>query len=226
MNRFIHFVILIALTHLLAPLWAQDLKNIKKTHQLLFEDAFNDQSRQLYRFSTPDQWVVTDNGKSGKDLKYLGAKRPAGEQMHPCEFMLLPHEAIGAFVMTFDFFQRGRDFSLRDVCVVYALTNDSTYAYAQAASEQGRFSHNIFTRTDGQTQKLGTTTAPPVIWSYEKWHRVTAIRDTAIGSLQLWIDNALILETTRDTPTTGRIGIATYGSEFKIDNLKVWVPKN
>ena len=119
----------------------KDIKTIKKTATLICDDGISDKSLNYYTFTNASKWLLTANGKSGKDLKYLGGELPVANQHSPQEMMLLTsNESIGNFLIEFDFFQKGRDFSLRDVCVVYGLQNDSTYFYAQAASEAGRYS--------------------------------------------------------------------------------------
>lgn len=213
------FVLLLGIT----TATAQDIKTIKKTHTQIVDDGMSDKSLAQYTYTHADKWLITENGKSGKDLKFIGGDKPVAAQRQPQEIMLIhSHDKVGDFIVEFDFFQKGRDFSLRDVCVIYGHINDSTYCYAQAASEEGRYSHNIFKLADGKTQKIGKAIVPPIIWNYQKWHHITVIRNVAARSVQLFVDDALVLATDTDEDIAGKIGIGTYGSEFKIDNLQVW----
>lgn len=220
-------IAILALISFTSPfLQGQDLKTIKKTYTPVVSDGMSEKSLAFYSFTHADRWLLTENGKSGKDLKFKGGSLPVADQRQPQELMLIPStDNTGSFAMAFDFFQKGRDFSLRDVCVIFGYQNDSTYFYAQAASEMSRYSHNIFKLANGQTHKIGKNLTPAVIWNYEKWHHIVVIRDIDSHSIQLFIDNTPILQSDADEATLGQIGIGTYGSEFKIDNLEVWTPK-
>jgi hypothetical protein len=223
MNTSKHILLLIALFIGINKAAAQDIKALKKNHTQIVDDGISTKSPSQYTFTHPDKWVLTENGKSGKDLKFIGGDKPVASQRQPQEIMLIhSHDKLGDVIVEFDFLQRGRDFSLRDVCVIYGHINDSTYCYAQAASEEGRYSHNIFKLADGKTQKIGKAIAPPVVWKYQKWHHITVIRDLSNHSVQMFVDETLVLSTDTDEDFVGKIGIGTYGSEFKIDNLQVW----
>lgn len=214
---------LILLCFLPIGVLAQETKPLTKDMKQLFADGYADKSLSNYAFSDPTQWMITKNGQSGKDMKCLGGQLKGSRAYAPIEVAFLNGVELADFVMEFDFLQRGKDFSLRDLCVVYAFADSLNYNFVQAASEEDKNTHNVFSVQNGtRPRKIGTTHNQGVVWGYEKWHQITIVRQTAEKSLKLFVDGELVVESTNDVDRSGKIGIGTFGSEFKIDNLEVW----
>ncbi|MFT3740682.1 MAG: hypothetical protein QM786_18175 [Breznakibacter sp.] len=205
---------------------AQVPKSSVEGMKIIFSDSFSEKSLGLYQFSDSSQWVVTKNGKSGKDMKCMGGGADLSKTFIPSEMALIKGLEVGDFVMEFDFVQRGKDFNLRDVCVIYGYADANTFYFAQAASEETKYTHNTFSVENGKPRKIGTSRNQGVLWDYEKWQSVVLVRQTATRSVQLYVDGQLVVETAADEGRSGLIGIGTFGSEFKVDNLKVWAPDN
>lgn len=203
---------------------AQDVKELTREMKLVFSDAFSEKSTADYQFVDTARWIITQNGKSGKDLKCSGIKvvDDAERLALPVEWALVGQIMAGDFVMEFDFLQRGKHFGVRDVCVIYGFTDAENYGFAQASCEEGRHSHGVFDVTGGLPEKIGVNHNKGVVWDYEKWQRIVVVRLVGQKSVKLYVDGVLTVETDADKGSVGRLGVGTYGSEFKIDNLKVW----
>jgi hypothetical protein len=221
-----HFIVLLSIATIFFTqhTQSQDYKTLTKTYKQAFSESFSDRSPQLFDLSDTTKWLVTKNGNPGKDFKCTGSKVDLNRATHPTQYAIIKGVDAGDFVMEFDFMQKGRDFTLRDLCVLYAFADSANYHFAQVASEETKLTHNVFAFNDGYWRKTGNSLNKGVVWSYEKWHNIKIIRQIAKHTIQLLVDDAVVVESSSDTDKTGRLGIGTYGSEFKIDNLKVWLP--
>lgn len=207
-----------------AILFAQSPKSYTEGLKTVFSDGFSGKSLELYQFADSTKWVVTKNGKSGKDLKFTGETNDLSKTFVPNNIALIKGVELDDFVMEFDLIQRGKNFSLRDICVVYGYTDANNFCFAQAASEENKHTHNVFCVDGGRARKIGTAQNQGVLWAYEKWQTVMLVRQSDTKSVKLFVDGQLVVETSADESKPGLIGFGTFGSEFKIDNLKVWAP--
>jgi hypothetical protein len=202
---------------------AQDVKQLTRNLKQLFSDGISEKSLANYTLSDSSQWVLTKNGKTGRDIKCMGGTPVGGLTVKPKVFALINNITVGDFVMEFDFLQRGKDFGLRDLCVVYAYSDSVNYCFAQAASEEDRYVHNVFVvNGNARPKKIGTAYNKGVVWGYEKWHKVTVVRQTNSNTVKLFVDGELVVETINDPGLSGQLGFGSFGSEFKIDNIVVW----
>jgi len=223
--RFAALLVLLAIVGICQPLKAQDIKTLLKGYHVAFNEGFGDKSKSNFIFSDSTRWLITKNGTPGKDIKCTSPKTDLTVATHPTQYAIIKDVMAGDFVMEFDFMQKGRDFTLRDVCVLYAFKDSSNYSFVQAASEETKLSHNVFVPQAGSWRKVGKATNKGFVWAYEKWHAIRVVRQTLNHTLELYIDNILVVSTNADTDGVGQLGIGTYGSDFKIDNLKVWMPE-
>lgn len=219
------FALSIIVFFFVANINGQAPKSVTEGMKAAFSDSFSEKSLELYQFSDSAQWVVTKNGKSGKDLKCLGGQNDLTKTFAPTQIALINGFEASDFVMEFDFVQRGKDFTLRDVCVVFGYTDTDNFCFAQAASEETKYTHNVFCVENGKPRKIGSSKNQGVLWDYEKWQSVVLVRQSAAKTVQLYVDGQLVVESGADESKPGLIGIGTFGSEFKIDNLKVWTPQ-
>lgn len=222
--RFAALLVLLAVVGICQPLKAQDIKTLLKGYHVAFNEGFGDKSKSNFIFSDSTRWLITKNGTPGKDIKCTSPKTDLTVASHPTQYAIIKDVMAGDFVMEFDFMQKGRDFTLRDLCVLFAFKDSANYSFVQVASEETKLSHNVFVPQAGSWRKVGKATNKGFVWAYEKWHAIRVVRQTLNHTLELYIDNNLIVSTNADTDGIGQLGIGTYGNDFKIDNLKVWLP--
>ncbi|MBN2166377.1 MAG: hypothetical protein JW717_08890 [Marinilabiliaceae bacterium] len=207
------------------PVFSQDIKSLTENYEIAVSESFNEKSISKFSFTHPSNWMITKNGKSGKDLKcFLGINNKINA-FFPYETALL-NENFGNFIMTFDYMQNNKSFTVRDICVLFGYQDSTHYYYAQAAADNNKYCHNIFKVNNDRPVQIGNNFNKGVVWNYQKWHNITIIRNIENPKVELYIDGELILESSEPNGKEGKIGFGTYGSSFKIDNLKIWIPKN
>ncbi len=221
--RFTSLVIILSIC-LSVGIKAQNIDDFTKDMKIVFSEGFSGKSIKLFDFSHPQNWMLVENGKSGKALKCKQID-VGDDPKSIAEMAFVKGLELNDCVVEFNFLQKGQDFSMRDVCLIFNYVDSLNYQYVQAASVISKTSHNFFTVVNGKVTKTGTALNSGMIWNYEKWQKIQFVRLKSVGKTQLFVDDQLVLETTADTNLGGIFGIGSYGSEIKIDNLKIWTPK-
>lgn len=117
MNTTNHILLSFALLLGITTATAQDIKTIKKTHTQIVDDGMSDKSLAQYTYTHADKWLITENGKSGKDLKFIGGDKPVAAQRQPQEIMLIhSHDKVG--ILSLNLISFKRDVTFR--CVMCA----------------------------------------------------------------------------------------------------------
>ena len=218
-------LLILSLLFINSIIYSQDIKVLTEDCEVALSDGFNEKSLNDYQFTDQSHWLITKNGESGKDLKCVFDFNDVPNEYFPSEVAFLTNRLYGDFIMEFDYLQKNREFTIRDICVLFGYQDSTHYYFAQAASKDGKYNHNIFKVENDRPVKIGESKNRGVIWNYQKWSHIVVVRKIEVPLLELYIDGELILSSSSDNGSEGKLGFGTYGSGFKIDNLKVWVPK-
>lgn len=205
--------------------YGQDIKELTQKYQVAFFDGFKEKSLANYEFTNSANWVITKNGESGKDIKCAFGIGTQANDHFPLEIALIKDINLGDFIVEFDYLQKNRNFSIRDICILFGYQDSTHYYFAQASSDAGKYSHNVFKVDEDRPVAIGENLNEGVVWNYQKWHHIVLIRNTASSKVELYIDDELILKSNKSNGGEGRIGFGTFGSGFKVDNLKIWTPE-
>ena len=174
-------------------------------------------------------WRLSEGkGDKSKALEQFQASKYKYKVRSPFNIGLIGDRTFGDFVLECDMLQTGKDYGHRDMCIFFGLRERSHFYYVHMATKTDDHAHNVFIVNDQPRTKISHKTTAGVDWGKDQWQHVRLERDAKAGTIKVfWNDmKTPIMEAKDDTFKEGYIGFGTFDDTGKVDNVRVWGPKD
>ena len=201
---------------------------IPDDYQLLFKEDFEDKGAlRHFEMTDPSAWKLAkiDGNKS---LELFGASEYEPRVRSPRNIAMISDQQFGSFVMEADVMQTGREYGHRDMCFFFGMKDASNFYYTHLASAPDPHAHNIFLVNDEPRVAIATKISDGIDWGEtSQWHKVKLERSVEEGTIKVYFDDmdTPIMEATDTHFGSGYIGFGSFDDTGRIDNIKVWGPK-
>jgi len=196
-----------------------------KSYQEVYSQSFSkEKSIKAFDFSNESKWLISNNGKSGKALKCLGAGSYQCSHGGPAIVAVLKAYELSDFVLEMDVMQNGKDYSLLDFCIFFDIKDTAHYCYAQLASKADKKTHNIFMVDGEKPKRMGASLEDGIVWGMKQWQYVRMEHVASSKTVKVYFNDKLVFELSSDRFLSGHIGFGSTNSAIKIDNFKLRAP--
>ena len=191
------------------------------------QDFENPDSIKDFRFTTPEKWQLTNSPDGGSALEFLGPGNYTPKVRSPLVIGMISDKMFGDFVLEADLLQTGKEYGHRDMCLFYNIQDPSHFYYTHIATKADPHAHNIFIVNDQPRTAIAQKTTEGIDWGKNLWHKVRIERTLADGSIKVFYDDMHepIMLAEDKTFGTGYIGFGTFDDSGRIDNIKIYAPK-
>jgi len=202
---------------------------VPQSYRLLLDESFAQQdSLDGILAGNPEDWTHADEG--GGFLQYGGVGYTPPNPPIPesfTSFALVSGMKFGSFVLEVELMQQNpqQDIPQRDMCIVFGITSETRYYYAHIAQGHTDRWHNIHIIDNAPRRPITVTNNGGIAWGLDEWHKFRLVRDAALGTIEVYMDDELtapILTANDTTFSEGYVGFATHQDSGRVRNLKVW----
>lgn len=130
---------------------------------------------------------------------------------------------VSDFVVQARMEQTGKEYGHRDMVVVFGYQDPSHFYYAHIATKADEVAHSILIVNGQPRVSIVKERTEGTDWS-TGFHDVRVVRDSAVGSIQVYFDNMdkPIMTAQDKTFLSGGIGFGSFDDTGAIDNVIVW----
>jgi len=116
-----------------------------------------------------------------------------------------------------DVFNKGNN----DVCIAFAGRGESEFYYAHLGETADGVHLQMHLVNQADRKAITTNRAKALPWKPDHWHPIKLVRDASSGLIQVWFENALVLEASDTTFAKGRIGLGSFDDLGAFRNLTI-----
>ena len=202
---------------------------IPDDYQLLFKEDFEEKGAlKHFEMTDPSAWKLsTIDGN--KVLELFGASEYEPRVRSPRNIAMISDRQFSSFVMEADVMQTGREYGHRDMCFFFGMKDASNFYYTHLATAPDPHAHNIFLVNDEPRVAIATKVSGGVDWGEtNQWHKIKLERSLEDGTIKVYFDDmdTPIMEATDTHFEAGHIGFGSFDDTGRIDNIKIWGPKD
>ena len=215
-------LVLIVLTCCLISqyLHAQD---IPEGYLLQYQQNFNgNKSLEDFKINQPDKWGILRNSNNF----YLQCSQADSVALFPGNIAVINNKIFGDFILEIDVTPEADSNGLSEVCLFLGMRDLTRYYYVQLSSRSDSSTNGIFLVKNSVTSKLTDDAVQPVVWVNKKWHKIRLERNIVRRTIRVFVDEMTIplLETKDYELVMGSVGIGSFVSPGRFDNIKIWAP--
>ncbi|MCE2695236.1 MAG: hypothetical protein LW645_13375, partial [Verrucomicrobiaceae bacterium] len=97
-----------------------------------------------------------------------------------------------------------------DVCIAFAGRGESEFYYAHLGETADGVHLQLHVVNQADRKAITTNRAKTLPWKPGHWHPIKLVRDASSGSIQVWVEDQLVLEASDTTFGKGRIGLGSF----------------
>ena len=208
--------------------FVQPTAPVPDDYQLVFKEDFeNKNALKRFEMTDPSAWKITKKDDN-RFLDLFGASDYEPQVRSPRNIAMIADQTFGSFVLEADVMQTGREYGHRDMCFFFGMKDASNFYYTHLATTPDPHAHNIFLVNDEPRVAIAGEIAKGIDWGEtNQWHKLKIERSVEDGSIKIYFDdmNKPILEATDTHFDTGHIGFGSFDDTGRVDNIKIWAPK-
>ena len=197
-------------------------------YQLLFREDFEDKGAlKRFEMTDPSAWRINKQDDN-RSLELFGESEYTPRVRSPRNIAIIADRPFGSFVLEADLMQTGREYGHRDMCLFFGMKDASNFYYTHLATKPDPHAHNIFLVNDEPRVAIGGEVVEGIEWGETpQWHKVRIERKLADGSIKVYFNdmNTPVLAATDQHFDYGYIGFGSFDDTGRIDNIKIWGPK-
>ena len=201
--------------------------HVPKGYKMLYEQTF-ESPEALKDFVMTDgkAWKFSKEEKGGA-LELAAQSEYKPEVRSPVNIALIKDKVFGDFVLEADLIQTGKEYGHRDMCLFFGFQNPKQFYYTHMATKADPNAHNVFIVNNEPRKNFAKTTTTGVNWGLNIWHKVRLERKLADGTIKVYFDDMTIPIMVAEDKTFGPgfIGFGSFDDTGKVDNIKIWGPK-
>lgn len=212
----------------LAASFIQPTSFVPDDYQLVFKEDFEDKNAlKRFEMTDPSAWKITKKDDN-RFLDLFGASDYEPRVRSPRNIAMIAEQSFGSFVLEADVMQTGREYGHRDMCFFFGMKDASNFYYTHLATSPDPHAHNIFLVNDEPRVAIAGEIAEGIDWGEtNQWHKLKIERSVQDGSIKVYFNDMSnpIMEATDTHFDTGHIGFGSFNDTGRIDNIKIWAPK-
>ena len=197
-------------------------------YQLVFKEDFEDKNAlKRFEMTDPSAWKITKRDDN-RFLDLFGASDYEPRVRSPRNIAIIADQTFGSFVLEADVMQTGREYGHRDMCFFFGMKDASNFYYTHLATSPDPHAHNIFLVNDEPRVAIAGEIAEGIDWGEtNQWHKLKIERSVKDGSIKIYFDDMSrpIMEATDTHFEMGHIGFGSFDDTGRVDNIKIWAPK-
>ncbi|MFO0924613.1 MAG: hypothetical protein U0905_19255 [Pirellulales bacterium] len=205
-------------------LWGQTA-DIPANYQLIYQQTFDDaKSLEDYQFSDGKAWRWSSEGKSTGAIELFQQSQYKTEHRSPFNLAILSKHQVSDFILELDMRQTGKEYGHRDMCLYFAFQGRSQFYYTHLATTPDPNAHNVFIVDNAPRKSFLEVPKKGVNWG-EDWKHIRLERQG--DRIRVYFEDMKqpVLEGRHSALASGAIGFGSFDDVGKMDNLKLWAPK-
>jgi sugar lactone lactonase YvrE len=167
------------------------------------------QQRDQWQLEDPAAWEWQGEG----DATTLVLKRPSQHKpkvRRPLNLAWFGGAEFESFTLTcearLDVFNKGNN----DLCIAFGGRGESEFYYAHLGETADSVHLQLHVVNQADRKAITTHRAKNLPWKPDYWHFIKLVRDASSGSIQVWFENDLVLESSDTTFGKGRVGLGSF----------------
>jgi len=215
-------IVLVVLTYCLMSQFAYS-QNIPAGYLLQYQQNFNgNKVLEDFKIDQSSNWEISKNSNNF----YLQCTSSDSMSVFPANIAVLNNRVFGDFILEIDVIPGADSNGISEVCLFLGMRDLTRYYYVQLASRSDSSTNGIFLVKDSSTSRLTDDAVQPVVWVNKKWHKIRLERNIVRRTIRVFIDEMTspLLETKDYELVMGSVGIGSFVSPGKFDNIKIWAP--
>lgn len=221
MKLFDYLAMLIIL--LCQPVFSQ---RIPDGYILQYQQGFSGgKSLSDFRFDNPALWGIFNVGGNSY-LQSNGKVDSSSNWTLPANIAIIDNKIFGDFVLEAEIMPKSDSNGFRETCLFFGMKDLGTYYYIQLASLCDSTRHGIYLVKDSVNTRLTGSLEQPVIWKDKQWHKIRLERDIVKRTMLVFVDqmDKPILQIKDWELVMGMVGVGSFSSPGRFDNIKIWAP--
>lgn len=190
--------------------------------RLVFSEDFEN-GRDKWETTDDASWYIHD--EAGNKSFGLNKRKSAYEPKvrSPHNIALIKDVEAADFVLTFQVRSTKDTGNHRDCCVFFCHQDSEHFYYVHLGAKPDPASGQIMI-VNGQPRRPLTDNKTEVPWD-DKWHKVKLVRDSTVGTIEIYFDDMQKPHMTTNDKTfgKGRIGIGSFDDMNDFDDVRLYV---
>jgi hypothetical protein len=199
-------------------------QNIPEGYLLQYQQNFSGSTKALedFKIARPETWGIFKNSNNF----YLQCTGAENVLLIPSNIAVLSNKVFGDFILEIDVTPGADSNGLSEVCLFLGMRDLNRYYYVQLANRSDSSTHGIFLVKDSIKSRLTDASVQSVDWMDKKWHKIRIERNIVKRTIRVFIDEMThpLMETKDYELVMGSVGIGSFVSPARFDNIKIWAP--
>lgn len=215
-------IVLVVITCCLISLCAYS-QNIPEGYLLQYQQNFNEnKSLEDFKVEQPATWGIFKNSNNF----YLQCAQADSMPLLPANIAVISNKIFGDFILEIDVTPGAVSNGVSEVCLFLGMRDLTRYYYVQLSSRSDSITNGIFLVKNSITTRLTDDNVQPVVWMNKKWHKIRLERNIVRRTIRVFVDEMTspLLEIKDYELVMGFVGIGSFASPAKFDNIKIWAP--
>ncbi|TXG39324.1 hypothetical protein [Seonamhaeicola maritimus] len=202
--------------------------DIPDNYKLIYSQDFEQpQAMNHFEMTDPDAWRI-GKGDNGNCMELFKQSEYKSVVRSPFNIAMIKDVLVGDFIFEIRLNQNGREYSHRDLCLMFGINNPSNYYYTHIASKPDDHAHSIFIVNDEPRTSIVAKRTDGANWGgKDSWHTARVVRKVEEGIIKIYFDDKTtpIMEANDTHFKSGFLGFGSFDDTGKFDDIKIWAPK-
>ncbi|WP_406683423.1 hypothetical protein N1F78_12140 [Seonamhaeicola sp. MEBiC1930] len=202
--------------------------SIPDNYKLIYSQDFEQpQVINHFEMTDPNAWRI-GKGENGNCMELFKQSEYISVVRSPFNIAMIKDVLVGDFIFEIRLNQNGREYSHRDLCLMFGINNPSNFYYTHIASKPDDKAHSIFIVNDEPRTSIVSKRNNGANWGdKDSWHTVRVVRKVEEGAIEIYFDDMTtpIMEANDTHFKSGYLGFGSFDDTGKFDDIKIWAPE-